>query len=295
MSRDVYQEVTDRIVAALETGTVPWRKPWVTPAGSHHNPLSGTFYRGINPFLLELTAQLCGYDDPRWVTFRQARSKGGGVRKGEKGTLVVFWKLLRRANEETEEAAGNGRGSGVPLLRHYTVFNVAQVDGLDLPPIAEREVPEPIVAAAELVNGYADGPHIQNREIDRAFYNPSADLVMLPLPQQFNDSEGMYATLFHELVHSTGHEKRLARPIVNKFGTPAYATEELTAELGASMLCAIAGIGPQLIEASAAYIASWLQALRDDKKLVVAAAGRAQRAVDHIRGQEAQHAQAQAA
>lgn len=128
MSTDVYQEVTDRIVAALEQGTIPWHRPWIASADSHRNPVSKTEYRGINPFLLELTAHAVGYDDPRWVTFKQARSLGGAVREREKSTLVVFWKILRGKDEES------GKDRAIPLLRHYRVFNVAQCDDIKLKP-----------------------------------------------------------------------------------------------------------------------------------------------------------------
>lgn len=284
--RDVYQDVTDRIVSALESGTVPWRKPWSAPAESHRNPVSGTTYRGINPFLLELTAMGAGYTDPRWLTFKQALSLGGAVRKGEKSTMVVFWKQIK---VKDQDAGPDDRAKMIPLLRHYNVFNVAQCDGIELEAPAEREPFEPIAAAAGIVDAMPGRPTIGHGG-DRAFYAPALDMVQLPEPGQFHEREHYYSTAFHELVHSTGHESRLNRPEVagrgnHAFGSEEYSREELVAELGAAMLCGVSGIVPPTIDQSAAYIASWLRVLKDDRKLLVSAAGRAQRAADFIRGE----------
>lgn len=287
--RDIYQVVTDRIVAALEEGTVPWRQPWSAPADAHRNPVSGTTYRGINPFLLELTAMGAGYSDPRWVTFKQAQSLGGSVRRGERSTLVVFWKQLRVG--EKDETGAEGSSRVIPMLRHFNVFNVAQCDGLELEPIAQPVDFEPIAAAAALVDGMPNRPSIGHGGAS-AFYMPAMDCVQLPAPELFEQRERYYATAFHELVHSTGHASRLNRPEVadrgaHAFGSVEYSREELVAELGAAMLCGVAGIVPPVVDQAAAYIASWLRALKDDRKLLVSAAGRAQKAADYIRGLEA--------
>jgi antirestriction protein ArdC len=283
MPTDVYTEVTDRIVAALESGTVPWRRPWIAGADSHRNPVSGTVYRGVNPFLLELTAMERGYTDPRWMTFKQARAAGGNVRKGERSTLVIFWKMLKGTDSDTGEA------KTIPMLRHYRVFNVAQLDGVEL---ATEEQPDPFVPidrAAELVAGMPDAPSISYGG-ERAFYAPAWDAVQLPQPERFVSAEAFYSTTFHELAHATGHASRLNRPEVanatHAFGSADYSREELVAEFSASMLCGVAGIAPAVIEQSAAYIAGWLKALSDDPKLLIAAAGRAQRAADFIRGEQ---------
>ena len=277
MPTDVYQEVTDRIVAALESGTVPWRKPWTSGTSEHHNPVSKTVYRGINPFLLDLTAQAAGYGDPRWITFNQARAKGGCVRKGEKGTLVIFWKMLRKQDDETGELRT------IPLLRHYRVFNIAQVDGIEWPKL-ERRTFNPVECAEQIIREMQHAPVIQHGG-PSAYYHPVLDTVQLPVREAFEDESAYYHTAFHELAHSTGHKTRLNRVEVTRarvaFGDGDYALEELVAELGAAMVAGRAGIEPRTNQ-NAAYIASWLKALRNDHKMIVTAAGRAQRAADYI-------------
>lgn len=280
-SVDVYEEVTDRIIAALEEGTVPWRRPWVASADSHRNPVSGTEYRGVNPFLLELTAWERGYSDPRWLTFKQAKTAGGCVRKGEKSTQVIFWKMLRGKDKDT------GEERTIPMLRHYRVFNVAQVDGLELEQAETIATFDPIERADQIIAAMPNAPTIGHGG-NRAFYHPALDAVQLPAREQFESPEAYYSTAFHELTHSTGHESRLNRDEVagrgrHGFGSEPYAGEELVAELGAAMVGARANIAPRT-DQSAAYIAGWLRALRDDRKLLVSAAGRAQRAADYILG-----------
>lgn len=279
-SDDIYVQVTDRIVTALEEGTVPWRRPWAAGADSHRNPVSGTVYRGINPFLLELTGIDRGYSDPQWLTFKQAKTRGGSVRKGEKSTLVVFWKMLRGIDRET------GEERTLPLLRHYRVFNVEQVDGIDWPTPEEREPFEPIDQCAGIVAGMPNAPTIKHGG-NAACYVPAWDLVQLPQPDAFLSAEGYYATTFHELAHATGHASRLNRDELassHAFGDAVYSREELTAEMASAMLCGVTGISPAVVDNSAAYIKGWLRALKDDRKMLVSAAGRAQRAADYIRG-----------
>lgn len=279
MSTDVYQEVTDRIISALEQGTVPWRQPWIASADPHRNPVSKTEYRGINPFLLEMTARAEGYNDPRWITFKQARTLGGAVRKGERSTLVIFWKILRSKDEAT------GKDRAIPLLRYYRVFNVAQCDDIRLAPLPEPEPFDSIERAEYIIDGMPNAPTIYYRG-NEASYLPPLDIVTMPRREQFKSPDGFYHTMFHELAHSTGHSSRLAREeIVGKEDPDSYAREELTAELAAAMLCGVCALDvPERIDQSAAYIASWLRSLRDDPKMVVSAAGRAQQAADCIRG-----------
>lgn len=282
MSTDVYEEVTDRIIAALEQGTVPWRRPWVASADAHRNPVSGTEYRGINPFLLDMTAWERGYQVPQWVTFKQAIAQGGCVRKGEKSTLVIFWRMLKGKDKTT------GEERSIPMLRHYRVFNVDQVDGLDIEQ-PEMAAFDPIKRADQIIAAMPNAPHIGHGG-NRAFYAPAMDTVQLPKREQFVSADAYYSTAFHELTHSTGHESRLNRTEVagatHSFGSDTYAREELVAELGAAMVGAKAGIAPQT-DQSAAYIAGWLKALKNDRKLLVSAAGRAQRAADYIAGASA--------
>ena len=278
--RDAYQAITDRIIAALERGTVPWRAPWRTHG--HRNALSGRPYRGINLLVLALTALEGGFDDPRWLTYRQAVSRGGHVRRGEHGSQVVLWKWVER-----EDPADGEPAERYPLLRLFTVFNVAQCDGLKLPPADGVEAFDPLERAEAIVAGYRDGPQVFH-DADCAYYLPSRDEVHLPPREAFESAEALMGTEFHELSHSTGHHSRLARPAfeagVAPFGSESYSREELVAEFGAAFLCHEAGIDPSRLEQSAAYIASWLRALRDDRRLAVVAAAQGQRATDYILG-----------
>jgi antirestriction protein ArdC len=285
--RDIYQEVTDRILELLDQGTVPWRQPIRRTAHGDGFPKSISTkrrYRGINVFLLAATAWAKGYESSYWYTFHQAKACGGQVRKGERSTLVVFWKQYATQDRET------GEEINVPVLRHYNVFNAAQIEGVVPPdgiPPAEPTPPfEPLAEAEQIVAGYQSPPAIEHVG-NRACYLPLADRIEIAPPERFVDREGYYVTLFHELVHSTGHASRLHRDIgrqLSPFGSPDYSKEELVAELGAAFLAAAAGISPPTIEQSAAYIDGWRKKLADDKKLVVQAAGLAQRAADRILG-----------
>ncbi|NRA56856.1 MAG: DUF1738 domain-containing protein [Phycisphaerales bacterium] len=287
MALDVYKAVTDRIIELLDQGTVPWHHPIRGNDGGKPVPMSlasQRAYRGINVFLLAVTAWLEGYESPYWLTYVQARKMGGHVRKGEKGSLVILWKQHATQDKET------GEDITVPVLRHYTVFNTEQCEGIEVPSSAtaedqeEKPVFTPIEAASAIVEGYRDGPRIEHKG-SRAFYQPRTDLVCIPESNRFVNPESYYATLFHELVHSTGHSSRLDRGLDQKlssFGSPDYSKEELVAEMGAAFLAAAAGIGPAMIEQSAAYIDGWRKKLGSDTKLVVQAAGSAQRATDCV-------------
>lgn len=285
MSRpDVYRAVTDRILEMLDRGTVPWRHPIRDSRGGGWpvNIESGRPYRGINVFLLAITSWLKGYRSPCWATFRQATQRGGHVRRGERSSMVVFWKPYQRSDQESGDLIT------IPVLRHYNVFNTEQCEGLPAPGAPpEPEVPfEPIAEAEKIVAGYAEAPSVVHGG-HRAFYHPAADRVHLPEPGRFVSREFYYATAFHELAHSTGHSTRLDRGLDRElppFGSADYSKEELIAEMGSAFLCAAAGISPPTIEQSAAYIAGWRKRLSDDRKLVVTAAGAGQRAADWILG-----------
>ena len=277
--RDAYEEITNRIIAALERGTVPWRTPW--QARGHRNARSGRPYRGINTLVLAMSALEQGFGDARWLTYRQAEAAGGNVRRGEHGTRVVLWKWIER-----KDSADPERPERYPLLRLFTVFNVAQCNGVDLPAVEDGDCPDPLERAEAIVSGYADGPALR-WDADSAYYIPARDEVHLPPRGAFGDAHGYYATLFHELAHSTGHPRRLAREgyqTAARFGSERYSREELVAEFAAAFLGSEAGIDPSRVEQSAAYIGSWLKALEDDRRLAVVAAGQAQRAVDHMLG-----------
>jgi antirestriction protein ArdC len=272
-----YEVITDRIIAALEQGIVPWRRPWRSSTDAPRSFVSKRPYRGINVLMLTMTAQAQGYSSPLWLTFNQAKKQGGSIRKGEKGTPVVLWKFVETKDKTT------GEKKTVPFLRYFTVFNAEQTEGIEIPSAEELPEHEPLAAAEDIIEAYlaADGPTLAHGG-DSAHYQPDRDHVQLPRPEQFTAPERYYATAFHELGHSTGHEKRLARTF-GRFGSGPYSREELVAEMTAVFLLSEAEIEVEL-EQSAAYIKSWLRALEDDNKLVVTAATAAQKAADLILG-----------
>ena len=285
MSDTIHKIVTDRMIAALQRGTIPWHKPWQAAAGQPRSMSTGQPYRGINPFLLGLTAAEHGYTSPYWGTYRQITGLGGRVRQGERSTLVVFWKQAQA--EQPHPQTGELTVKTVPVLRYYRVFNANQADHLP-----ERFHPAPgdhsqISQPQAVLDGYLGrGPKLVHVAGDRADYHPATDTIRLPLRSQFCTSEGYYATAFHEAGHSTGHPARLDRPGIaafDHFGSGKYAREELVAQMASSLLCAQPGIDtPDTFENSAGYIANWLTALGNDHKLVMTAAGHAQRACDLI-------------
>ena len=275
MNINGYDRITERIIALLEQGTVPWHKPWNVNTGWPRNYVSGKPYRGINVFVL---AAMC-FESPFWLTFHQASLLGATIQKGEKACPVVFWKRLQIDDEDSGEA------KKIPLLRIYHVFNTAQCDGLKDTSSIKKE----IVTAKpmEIVAGMPQPPVIKHG-MAKAFYSPHEDFVGMPLPERFETEEAYFAALFHEIVHSTGHEKRLNRASLSEsggFGSDPYCKEELVAEMGAAFLCGHVGILQSTIDQSAAYLNGWLERLRSDKTFVVQAAAQAQKAADFILGQ----------
>ncbi len=271
----VYEIITNQILAELERGEVPWHKPWhsLPPV----NLISKKPYRGINVFLLGFA----GYGSQFWLTFNQAKQLGGNVRKGEHGTKIIFWRCKTR---ETESADGEIEERKSAFLRYYTVFNLEQTEGLSalltLPPAF------PIESAEEIVKAMPNLPAFE--QDSRAAYIPSRDTVTMPSRTAFQSQAEYYATLFHELTHSTGHGKRLGREGIEKiqpFGSEDYSKEELVAEMGSAMLCGVAGIEKATIGNSAAYLRGWINRLKADSRLVIAAARAAQEAADYIRGE----------
>lgn len=278
-----YDAVANQILSLLDQGVAPWRQTWT--GGGEHRSVHGHTYRGWNAFWTALVATNRGYTSRTWITFNQAKERGGSVRKGEKGTVVVQWKIVR-SSEDGAEASADGRTFMVPF--YYTVFNLDQVDGVPEPVHKEREHAE-IPSADEIVSGYANGPRVEFGG-ERAYYRPSADLVRCPERSAFESSEAFYATLFHELVHSTGAESRLSRSGVTNiqgFGSHSYGQEELVAEFGAAFLCNEAGIAPATIENSAAYLQAWRDRIKAEPRIVLLAVQQAQKAADHIRGRKA--------
>jgi antirestriction protein ArdC len=275
-----YEVVIDRILDLLDAGTVPWRRPWNPAVGLPRN-VRGTAYRGIN--LLVLGCQ--SYESPLWLTFRQVTQLGGRVRAGERGTPVLLWKWPERTADTDGDRE---QRRPFPLVRYYLVWNLLQTDGIEVP--ASSATPSTGAAqfsAESVVSRMPAPPVIRHDGGARAFYRPSSDSIHMPPREAFHDTDGYRATLFHELVHSTGHSTRLARPAVTDgalFGDHTYSEEELVAEIGAAYLCAHVGISERTLENSAAYVASWLRVLRDDRRLLLRAAQHAQRAVDYVLG-----------
>jgi antirestriction protein ArdC len=288
MEKDqVYELITNRICDLLEQGVIAWKKPWAGGEGIPQNLISRKLYRGVNVFLLSSLS----FESPYFLTFKQAKELGGFVKAGEKACPVIFWKWLEKQDPEGESFDSEGnRISRIPMLRYYSVFNVAQTVGIPankIPSTSTKENPfNPVQAAQSIVDGMPHKPLILNSEA-RAYYRPSTDLVNVPRPNLFQIPEEYYSTLFHELTHSTGHESRLNRKSIteiNSFGSHEYSKEELVAEMGAAYLSAQSGIVESTIQNSAAYISGWLKRLRNDNKFVVQAAAQAQKAADFILG-----------
>ena len=284
MTPVLYAETTARIIEALEHGTPPWVRPWSTiPDALPMNAQGRRPYRGINFTLLSLAAEHHGYAVNRWLTFRQASELGANVRKGEQGTPVVFWRLRRigvvaDAFPEPDDDPPTMRGKVFPLLRSFTVFNVAQTEGLD-PRYTEPSMPTwvPEAKAEELL--LMSGARFRTGGA-RAYYQPAGDEIHLPPLAAFATAASYYSTALHELEHWSGHPTRCNRDLTGRFGDSSYAVEELIAELGAAYLCAHCRIDGKLRHAG--YIASWLKVLRGDKRAIFTAAAQAQRAADYV-------------
>lgn len=284
--RDLYQHVTTRVLEDLERGVRPWFKPWsASNVGSSILPRrhNGIPYQGINVLLLWSEAMARGFSATTWMTYRQAFELGGHVRKGATGTLVVFADRITRT-EDGEN--GDSVERSIPYLKSYTVFNVEQIDGL--PP---QYIPRaPTLISVEARHAQAESFIAATRATirfggDRAFYAPAFDVIQLPPLPAFRDTESYYSTALHELTHWTGHATRCGRELNgHRFGSEAYAFEELVAELGSAFLCAELGITPEVRDDHAAYLASWLTVLKQDKRAIFAAASQAQRAADYLQG-----------
>jgi antirestriction protein ArdC len=282
---DLYQTVTNRIIAALEAGTPPWICPWSDRAGLPSNLATGKPYRGVNILMLSIEAEMKGYSDNRWVTFNQAKALGATVQRGEHGTPIVFWKLREIEGDapEPSESYDSGESSPkvIPLLRQYFVFNACQLEFLpEKFQLSPTPAWQPTGEAEQLL--YETGAVIRHGS-NRAFYRPSDDIIQLPPPGWFADSDAYYAVALHELTHWSGHPRRLNRVLGRGAGIEAYACEELVAEMGAAFLCAHCGLPARIEHAS--YIDSWLDALRRDKRLIFTAAGAAQKAADYVLGE----------
>lgn len=288
-----YDVITDRVVAMLEKGVCPWSKPWTTRGGfGAPVNVTGRRYSGVNVFMLASQ----GYGTPVWMTFNQAKAHGGTVKKGERGTPVVYYKVI----EKTKMVDGVEKVDRVFFLRYFTVFNVEQTEGVKLPKttaaIVEAAKTAPVadvltvVSAAEaIVEGYKRAPGAPTIRYggDVAYYSSARDEIRVPEMASFKSAAFAYATLFHEIAHSTGHASRLAREGVTnaaRFGDHAYSFEELVAEMTATYLAAEAGIVEETIENNAAYLAHWVSVLKSDKQMIVRAARAAQKAANLVLG-----------
>lgn len=290
---DVYARVTDRIVSDLEQGVRPWLKPWNADHAADRLPSlplrhNGAPYRGVNVLLLWGDAMEKGFSRNIWMTYRQAEELGAHVRKGEHGSLVVY------ADRFTKTEA-NGKGEEVereiPFMKGYTVFNVEQIEGLPArycEPTAPRDDSRTLELIDEAETFFTGTRASFRHGGNRAFYAPSADFIQLPMAEAFRDAESYAATKAHELIHWTGHARRMAREFGKRFGDHAYAFEELVAELGAAFLCADLGITPETRADHAAYLAHWLDVLKGDKRAIFSAAAHAQRAADFLHGLQRQ-------
>jgi len=306
---NVYEMITNQIIENLEKGVVPWQKPWSTHSPYPLNLTSKHNYRGINVFILYLQNIVNKYNSPYWLTFNQAKKISGyektgrywkwtkegddpkfGVKKGETGTRVVFWKFLEVDDPDTASGKKN-----IPLLRYYTVFNVDQcnlpekvLEKINIDKRTESEIGT-IDTAEEICNNYEVD---FNHSGDRAYYNKKNDRIQMPDKTRFATDEEYYMTRFHEMIHSTGSKERLDRDSIvdaSYFGDENYSKEELIAEMGACFLAAESGINLEnttMFENSTSYLAGWMKKIKDDPKLLIQAAGKAQKAVDFILGKE---------
>lgn len=270
----VEQIVTEKILEAMAQGRIPWQKPWkpgksVARAGAPMNFVSRKAYKGINPLLLGLA----GYNCPFWGTYKQITDAGGQVRKGEKSSMITYFSMIEKRDDD-------GRlTKKFPLLRYFNVFNLEQQDGIEIPEIEEVPVLDP----QEIVAGYVDGPTVEIVGGDEAFYRPSTDAINMPAEEQFVSREAYLQVMYHELAHSTGHQKRMARDLSGRFGSADYAKEELIAEIASAILCYHTGIEFH-VENTAAYLQGWVKVLGDNPRLIIQAASAADKAVDFMRG-----------
>ena len=305
--RNIYKEVSDRIVAAMEKGVVPWHQPWSNTSRSRyvrgmqdvspfHNAKTGSPYRGLNIWLLSL-ASIGRWSDTRFCTYKQATDMGGTVRKGEKGTMVILWKPMHTTVKDNNN---QDVSRSWMMLRSFTVFNVEQCDNLKIPTrrtktveaIDEDDGTEDVTitgfdTAQGILDAYVERENIKiNHGSNHACFYPGLDIIELPSPKQFKESAEYFSTAFHEITHSTLMPDRCDRKGefeagVHKFGSYNYGQEELVAEFGSAFLCSVAGID-STVENSAAYLSGWLKAIKEDEKLLISAAGRAQKATDYI-------------
>lgn len=271
--KNVYAIVTNRIIELLEQGSIPWKQPW-SEAGIPQNLITKKPYRGINIMLLSSL----NYPQNYFLTFKQAKELGAVIKPEEKPSIVVFWKWEEKENEKGEKKKS-------AILRYYSVFNVSQCENIPTHMIPAISRPnKPIQACKDILKNMPQKPEVKHKE-NAAFYHHIGDYINMPKLESFDKSENYYCTLFHELVHSTGHEKRLNRKELTdskKMASDSYSIEELTAEIGACYLNSMVGIENQTLSNNVAYILGWLKQLRNDSRFVLYSATQAQKAIDFI-------------
>lgn len=283
MSKSVYEMVTDRIIEQLESGVIPWQKPWTGVKSGAFNRISKKPYSLLNQMILK--------HEGEYATFKQWADLGGHVRKGEKSEIVCFWKI-QPIEEEQEDGTKITRQ--IPLLRYYNVFHISQVDGVEPLPEEELNDIEPIEKAENVLHDYWTKENITVKHMagNRAYYSPTLDMICLPLFEQFSDSSEYYSTAFHESIHSTMKENRCNRAEDRKgklvaFGSADYSREELVAEIGSATILNIIGIETKgSFTNSSAYIQNWLSVLRNNVKFIVSASSKAEKAVKYIMGEQ---------
>jgi antirestriction protein ArdC len=278
--KSIYEEITEKIIDALEAGVAPWVRPWETAQyGQYRNAVTDRPYRGINVMLLNLATMTKGFVDPRWLTFRNAEMLGGHVRKGEKGVGIVFWKFIDTENKNKDSIEdGDDDQKIIPLARLYTVFNIEQCDGIELSSLKKS------VCAGHKINEEAEKilslPNLKHGG-DKAYYSQSRDLIVMPVREAFENLDFYFSTFYHEILHWSGHPDRLNREFGARFGDHCYAFEELVAEIGAALLGAGTGIPFENMH-HPEYINFWLQILQKNNRAIFTAAAKAQVAADYV-------------
>ncbi len=297
--KDIYQEITDRIIKCLEEGATPWLKPWNSPdynLALPKNAVSGRLYSGVNILLLWMASAEKGYKQSKWLTAQAANKLGGHVLKGEKATIIVNYRPVDREKLDDEgntilDDDGNPEMEHFALLKRHAVFNIEQCDGLpnsmyETEPVKNSDTGTVQYTLFAEIRQMIKGMDLDVKIIpgNQAFYRSSEDKVVMPEMKQFNSETGFYGTLLHEMTHATGHPKRLNREGIAfgkaKFGNKVYAFEELVAEMGSAFVCAHLGFNE--VPQNAAYIGSWINVLKEDKRAIFKASGLARNACEYM-------------
>ncbi len=282
--RDIAAEITNLIITKIEAGVAPWQRSWSGAGSGRTRPLrhNGEAYSGINCLYLWAVGEDAGYASSTWMTYNQAAALGGQVRRGEKGSISVYFNSINKT--ETDRQTGEESAKSVRFMRSYTVFNCDQIDGLPphYTPSAEPEVIEPSLRQAAIDAFFAAIPADVRYGGDRAFFSPTQDFIQVPREGCFISQDHLASTLGHEMVHWSGHKDRLARTFGKRFGDDAYAFEEIVASIGQSYICAELDLPTSLHDSHASYVDHWLRVLKADKTAIIHAASKAEAAVRYL-------------